>query len=106
MSSAEYLVREFSRHKAGVSMAAAVLVLMMVTGGYFIRQASCGSFDRGLPFNNAGNNADMEYLSDGLSESLTNNLSPVSGLTVISRYSSFKYKGKRADPQEVGRVWE
>jgi TolB-like protein/Tfp pilus assembly protein PilF len=45
----------------------------------------------------------MEYLSDGLSESLTNNLSPVPGLTVIARYSSFKYKGKEADPQEVAK---
>src|SRR6185369_14589386 len=56
-----------------------------------------------LPFNNAGNNPDLEYLSDGLSESLTNDLAPVPGLTVIARYSSFKYKGKAADPQEVGQ---
>ena len=46
----------------------------------------------------------MEYLSDGISESLINNLSQVPGLRVIARSSSFKYKGKEVDLQEVANA--
>jgi eukaryotic-like serine/threonine-protein kinase len=104
MSSAEYIVNEVSRHKRGVAVVAALLLMTIMVGGYFYfgRRATVRSIAV-LPFNNAGNNPDMEYLSDGLSESLTNNLSPVPGLSVISRYSSFKYKGKELDPQEVSK---
>ncbi len=48
--------------------------------------------------------AEMEYLSDGISESLINRLSQLPGMKVIARSSSFKYKGKDADPQEVAQA--
>jgi eukaryotic-like serine/threonine-protein kinase len=104
VSSAEFLIREVSRHKVGVTVAVAVLLTVAIATGYFYfaRKPTVHSIAV-LPFNNTGNNPDMEYLSDGLSESVTNNLAPVPGLTVISRYSSFKYKGKQPDPQEVGK---
>jgi len=104
VSSAEYLVNEVSRHKRGVAITAVLLLMTIMAGSYFYlgRKATIHSIAV-LPFTNAGNNPDMEYLSDGLSESLTNNLSPVPGLTVIARYSSFKYKGKEVAPQEVGK---
>jgi serine/threonine protein kinase/Tfp pilus assembly protein PilF len=56
-----------------------------------------------LPFVNASNNPDSEYLSDGLTESLINNLSQVKNLAVMSRASVFHYKGKDVDPQTVAR---
>jgi TolB-like protein/DNA-binding winged helix-turn-helix (wHTH) protein/Tfp pilus assembly protein PilF len=57
-----------------------------------------------LPFVNASNNPDVEYLSDGITESLINSLSQLSAFKVIARNSSFKYKGKNVDPQEVARA--
>jgi len=57
-----------------------------------------------LPFANADGNPDTEYLSDGISESLINSLSKLPGVKVIARSSSFRYKGKEADPQEVARA--
>ena len=104
ISSAEFLVREVSHHKFAAMIAAVLLLTITGVGGYFYfgNRTTVRSIAV-LPFNNAGNNPDMEYLADGLSESLTNNLSPVPGLTVISRYSSFKYKSKEPDPQEVGK---
>src|SRR5258705_8898912 len=54
-----------------------------------------------LPFANADGNPDTEYLSDGISESLINSLSKLPGVKVIARSSSFRYKGKETDPQEV-----
>jgi TolB-like protein/Flp pilus assembly protein TadD len=57
-----------------------------------------------LPFTNATGNPDVEYLSDGLSESLINNLSQLPDLKVIARSSSFNYKGKEVDPREVANA--
>jgi TolB-like protein/Tfp pilus assembly protein PilF len=46
----------------------------------------------------------MEYLSDGISESLINKLSQLPGVKVIARSSSLKYKDKDVDPQDVARA--
>jgi serine/threonine-protein kinase len=46
---------------------------------------------------------DREYLSDGLTDSVINNLSQVPNLRVIARSSVFYYKGKKLDPQAAGR---
>jgi serine/threonine-protein kinase len=109
-SGVEYLVSKIGRHKRLALPLAVLAVLAAVTAGYFVysRRAAVttASSIRSvavLPFTNASNNADMEYLADGLAESLTNNLSPIPGLTVIARSSSFKYKGKEVDPQEVAK---
>jgi TolB-like protein len=55
-----------------------------------------------LPFQNAGKDPDAEYLSDGLTESLINQMSRVSSLKVMARATVFRFKGT-ADPQEAGR---
>lgn len=57
-----------------------------------------------MPFVNAEGDPEKEYLSDGLSEALINNLSRLPQLKVIARSSSFQYKGKEIDPQEVART--
>jgi len=56
-----------------------------------------------LPFANAGGNPDAEYLSDGITETLIDRLSQLPKLTVPSRNSVFRYKGKETDPQAAGR---
>src|SRR6266404_828238 len=48
-------------------------------------------------------NPDREYLSDGLTESIINNLSQLANLKVIARSSVFRYKGKDLDGQAIGR---
>lgn len=47
--------------------------------------------------------AEREYLSDGITESIINSLSRFDNLKVISRTSVFRYKGKEIDPPEVAR---
>ncbi len=56
-----------------------------------------------LPFVNAGGDPNTEYLSDGITESLINTLSQLPNLRVMARSTVFRYKGKEADPQKVGR---
>ena len=46
----------------------------------------------------------MEYLSDGISESLINSLSQLPGIKVIARNSAFKYKGTDVDLKEVAKA--
>jgi TolB-like protein/Tfp pilus assembly protein PilF len=56
-----------------------------------------------LPFVNAGGDSTLEYLSDGIAESLISNLSQLAHLRVISRSSAFRYKGRETDALAVGR---
>jgi serine/threonine protein kinase/tetratricopeptide (TPR) repeat protein len=56
-----------------------------------------------LPFVNAGGDPNTEYLSDGITESLINSLSQLPHLKVMSRDSAFRFKGKGADAETVGR---
>jgi TolB-like protein/DNA-binding winged helix-turn-helix (wHTH) protein len=56
-----------------------------------------------MPFKNESGNPDVEYLSDGVTESLINSLSQLPQLKVIARNSSFQYKGKDVNPQDISR---
>ena len=55
-----------------------------------------------LPLVNASEDADTEYLSDGITESLINVLARVPKLRVMARSTVFRYKGHELDPQRVG----
>jgi TolB-like protein/Tfp pilus assembly protein PilF len=56
-----------------------------------------------LPFENTGHHPDMEYLSDGITETIINNLSKLRGLRVVPRTSVFHYKGRAVNPANIGR---
>jgi serine/threonine-protein kinase len=56
-----------------------------------------------LPFANVSNDPKTEYLSDGITESLINNLSQLPNLTVMSRNTVFRYKAQASDPEKVGQ---
>jgi len=55
-----------------------------------------------LPFANDSSDDAAEYLSDGITESLINNLSQLPNLRVMARSTVFRYKGKDADPRKAG----
>ena len=55
-----------------------------------------------LPFANVGGDANTDYLSDGITESLIGSLAHMPDLKVKSRNSVFHYKGKDVDMQKVG----
>ncbi len=56
-----------------------------------------------LPFENANNDPNTEYLAEGISEALINSLAELRQLRVIARATAFRYKRKDVDPQRVGR---
>jgi TolB-like protein/TolA-binding protein len=56
-----------------------------------------------LPFANLSGNPQNEYLADGLTEELTNELAQWQDLRVVARTSAFQFKGKGVDVREVGR---
>src|SRR5882724_6164629 len=57
-----------------------------------------------LPLANASTEQQMEYLSDGITESIINSLSQLPKLRVVPRSTVFRYKGIAADPLDVGRA--
>jgi TolB-like protein len=56
-----------------------------------------------LPFANIGGDPEQDYFADGVTESLTTDLSRISGSFVIGRNTAFTFKGKHVDLKQVGR---
>ena len=56
-----------------------------------------------LPFANIGGDPEQDYFVDGVTESLTTDLSRISGAFVIGRSTAFTYKGKAVDLKQIGR---
>ncbi len=57
-----------------------------------------------LPFANIGGGAQQEHFVDGVTESLTTDLSRIRGAVVIARSTAFTYKGKPLDVKAIGRA--
>jgi serine/threonine-protein kinase len=102
-SSAEYLVSEMKRHKRGIALVLSILII--VTAGILIylrleNQTAIESVAI-LPFtNNVGPDPVMEDLSDGITKSITDDLSPRLRVTPLS--TMIHYKGQPVDPLNVG----
>ena len=104
-SSAEYLVSGIRKHKRSVGVTLAILLVVISGAGYWFFKYR-GSASGGneainsiavLPFQNKSDDADTDYLSDGLAESLIFRLSQIPGLKVSPTSSVMRYKGKDTD---------
>ena len=97
--------KTFKRPKLWVVLAACIAVTALAAGGaWYLRSGRTAQIDSiaVLPFTNVGGDANTDYLSDGITESLIYNLAHVPQLKVKSRNSVFRYKGKDVDVQKVG----
>ena len=106
-SKAGQLVNVIRQHKLNVLATLAFVSVAAAGVAYFTRSANRGQPIRSvavLPFANESGDPNLEYLSDGLSESLIDRLSELPGVKVIARSSSFKYKGQEVDPREAARA--
>jgi TolB-like protein/DNA-binding winged helix-turn-helix (wHTH) protein/Tfp pilus assembly protein PilF len=93
-----------ARAQIGFAIAIAGLGLLALTAWYFFLRPRDGAIQSlaVLPFVNASSDSNAEYLSDGITESLINNLSQLPNLRVMARSTVFRYKGKDTDPQKIG----
>jgi eukaryotic-like serine/threonine-protein kinase len=97
------------RHKKKLFAGLAALFIIVAAVGYWLRHSGSsspgGSIDSVavLPFTNTGGDQDTEYLSDGITETLINNLSHVSKLRVVPRSTVFRYKGQSNAPEKIAR---
>jgi len=81
--------------------------LFLVAGAYyFLRSHAPRKIDAiaVLPFVNATQDANNEYLSDGLTESLIGSLSRLPDLKVMARSTVFRFKGNQDDPKQIGQT--
>jgi eukaryotic-like serine/threonine-protein kinase len=106
-SSAEYIVTEIKRHKKGFLATLAAIVVTITAAAALLLMRGGGSLPIDsiavLPFANESNDPNTEYLSDGITESLINNLSQSRSLKVMSRNSVFRYKGRDVSAETVAR---
>jgi eukaryotic-like serine/threonine-protein kinase len=110
VSKPEATARTFTR-RLGWSITATAAAALIV-GSAFLARHSFVSRSSGnpsihsiavLPFANASNNSEMDYLGEGMSEEITNSLSRLPSLTVMARSTVSRYKSRQDDPQGVGR---
>ena len=91
------------RQRLAIAVGLAILVLA-AAATWYLRNRNANKIDSiaVLPFMNVGGDANSEYLSDGITESLIGNLARLPDLKVKSRQSAFRYKGKEVDIQRAG----
>src|SRR6202522_3987004 len=95
-----------SRMKMVVGVAAIVVIAVVAVTIYFERGKSSTQQIESLavlPFVNATADANNEYLSDGLTESLIGTLSQLPDVKVMARSTVFRFKNSEDDPQKIGK---
>jgi eukaryotic-like serine/threonine-protein kinase len=96
---------EAKRNKSWIWVVVGVVVVMLVAAStWYLRPGRTAQIDSiaVLPFTNVSGDANIDYLSDGITESLIASLAHVPDLKVKSRNSVFRYKGKDVDTQQAG----
>lgn len=120
-SKAPHHVRSKSFQRFGWQALTAAIILLAIGGGAAMWLASVNGWlyvptkeggpvfvsDKPsiavLPFTNLSGDKEQEYFSDGMTEDLLTDLSKISALRVISRTSTFSYKGKAPDIRTVAK---
>jgi serine/threonine-protein kinase len=104
-SSAEYVVTSIKQHKLATGLVVLTLVAGIIGFGLYFRAGTNVTAIKSIavmPFVNQSGNADVEYLSDGMTETLIKSLSQVPNLSVKARSTVFYYKGKETSPKKIG----
>jgi serine/threonine-protein kinase len=106
VSSAEYVVTGIRQHK----LAATISLLAIITAAagitLYLRRRTADTAIKSvavMPFVSESSSQDVDYLSDGMTETLISSLSQLPNLTVKARSSVFRYKGKEIAPRTVGK---
>lgn len=95
-----------SRKRVFTAAVISTMVIAAVTFGYWYFNSQNTKQIESIavmPFVNESGNADVEYLSDGMTDSLIISLSNLPNLSVRSRNSVFQYKGAEIDERKIGQ---
>ena len=101
--------RSLSRNaKIGSAAVICILALLLVGWAFNRRRAELGTGVHAmsmavLPFRNLSGDPAQDYLADGITENLIDNLSRLPGLQVMARGTVFRYRGADSNPQRAGR---
>ncbi|QQS32363.1 MAG: tetratricopeptide repeat protein [Acidobacteriota bacterium] len=94
-----------SVRRSAKPLIAAVIAVALFVGGFFgykyLMPASQIESIAVMPFVNESGNADVEYLSDGMTETLIGSLSKLPNLNVKPSSSVFRYKGTKTDAKTI-----
>ena len=98
----------FGQPRAKPLVALVLSVIILVGGFYGYRYFSAAGSKQVdsiavMPFVNEAGEADLEYLSDGMTETLIASLAQLPNLNVKARSSVFRYKGKETDTATIGK---
>src|SRR5262245_66039199 len=107
MPRTKIILGEIQRHKLAAYFALLLMIAAAVGIGFYLHaQKTDSAIDSiaVLPFTNQNHAEETDYLADGLTESIINNLTQLSALRVIARNSVFRYKGKEADLLGAGQA--
>jgi len=93
-----------ARLRIGFLIAIVAIALLTLAAWFAFFRPRAGAIESVavLPFSNGSSDSNAEYLSDGITESLINNLSQLPNLRVMARSTVFRYKAKDIDPQKIG----
>lgn len=93
-----------ARRRIFTGVLALALLITTVAGFAYFRRQQETIIDSlvVLPFTNGSRDQNVEYLSDGITESLINSLSRLPNVRVMARTTAFRYKGRDLDPQTIG----
>ena len=91
--------------RARFGIVALSLIALLLIGIYLRSRKTGAAIDSiaVLPFGNVGADPNTEYLTDGITASLIDNLSQLPSLTVMSRNAVLRYRGQEIDAQAAGR---
>jgi serine/threonine protein kinase len=101
--------RPHDRFQDATQLIAVLTGLRAGTGTSTSQAAAAAALDRidsiaVLPFSEVSGTPELEYLSDGITESLINSLSQLNDMRVVARSTVFRYKGQDVSLEEVGRA--
>jgi len=90
---------------AAVALTVVALMVALGLGGYYFLRRAPNEIDSVavLPLVNATQNAELDYLADGITEGVINHLSRLPRLRVMARSTVFRYRQAQQDPLQIGR---
>src|SRR2546425_5986964 len=102
-TSTERLTAAIKQHRLMTATAVLALAVAAAAVIYFSRPGESIDSVAVMPFVNVSADPSMDYLSEGISDSIINNLSELPSLRVSSFNSVLRYNGKKKDPQAIAR---